>query len=288
MVHEYQFSVIIPHYNSYNLLARCLSSIPQTQNIQTIVVDDNSPDQLRLSSIISKFKNVTLKVLSNNFGAGRARNEGLRIAKGKWVIFSDADDYFSNHAFDIFHKYYNTSSDIIYFKVEGRDSTTNHLNERGIRYNTLIDNYQPDDIRTINALKYRYYVPWGKMINNDFIHKYRLQFEEIKYSNDVMFGVKAASYASNITVSNEVIYCVTVTNNSLTKTLSKQAFICRYQTAIRQAIFLKEINQSRYSVILVRYIVKSLHYGISCTINLLKYGIKARVNFFSGIGRYIR
>lgn len=84
----------------------------------------------------------------------------------KWIIFSDADDYFSDTAFDVFRKYCNSLSDIIYFKVESRNSITKELSVRGNKYNLLIDNYQPSKIQTINALKYRYYVPWGKMISN--------------------------------------------------------------------------------------------------------------------------
>lgn len=286
-MNDYQFSIIIPHYNSYDLLYRCLSSIPQTNDIQVIVIDDSSSNQHRLLNIVSKFQNVTLKVLSNNSGAGRARNEGLKIAKGKWIIFSDADDYFLNGAFDIFRRYCNSLSDIIYFKVESRDSITGALCPRGDRYNILIDNYKSNKVQTINALKYRYYVPWGKMISNAFIHEHKLQFEEVKYSNDVMFGVMSANFASNVEVSSEIVYCVTVTDNSLTKNMSKQAFICRYQAAVRQALYMKEINQSRYSVVLLRFVIKSLKYGLSCTKEILKIGMKAKVSFLAGLSRYI-
>lgn len=287
-MYEYQFSIIIPHYNSYNLLYRCLSSIPQANDIQTIVVDDCSSDQSRLLNVITNFKNVTLKILPSNSGAGRARNEGLRISMGKWIIFSDADDYFSDTAFDVFRKYCNSLSDIIYFKVESRNSITKELSVRGNKYNLLIDNYQPSKIQTINALKYRYYVPWGKMISNDFIHEHKLQFEEIRYSNDVMFGIMSADYASNVEVSKETVYCVTVTSNSLTKNTSKDAFLCRYLAAVRQAIYMKKINQSRYGVVLMRFVIKSLKYGLSCTKEILQIGINAKVSFLSGLGRYIK
>ncbi|HCE47407.1 MAG TPA: glycosyltransferase family 2 protein, partial [Prevotellaceae bacterium] len=72
------YSVIIPHYNSPDVLTRCLASIPDCENIQVIVIDDNS------SPIIVDFDHfpgcertfITLLFNKNNKGAGHARNLG--------------------------------------------------------------------------------------------------------------------------------------------------------------------------------------------------------------------
>ena len=89
---EINYSIIIPHYNSPDLLMRCLMSIPVKENIQVIVIDDCSPNSddylVRYSELQEYYKT------PRGGSAGRARNIGLDYVKGKWVICVDADDLF--------------------------------------------------------------------------------------------------------------------------------------------------------------------------------------------------
>lgn len=119
------FSVIIPHYRSFDMLRGCLESIPNDNCIQTIVVDDNSPDKYEYwNDLIADFPNVAFISLSENRGAGAARNEALRLAKGKWVLFMDSDDYFIPNAFEAFWEFCNVDADVIYFKATSIDLTS--------------------------------------------------------------------------------------------------------------------------------------------------------------------
>ena len=108
------YTIIIPHYNTPKLLYRCLDSIPNREDIQIIVVDDNSDNDKRPQ--ISK-PNLEIVYLSKeeSKGAGRARNIGLTKAAGEWLIFADADDFYLNGALDLCDKYLKTKYDIIYF-----------------------------------------------------------------------------------------------------------------------------------------------------------------------------
>ena len=88
------YSVIIPHHNIPALLQRCLDSIPERDDIQIIVVDDNS-DSNKVD--FKKFpgigrRNVEIYYTKEGKGAGFARNVGLKYAKGRYLIFADADD----------------------------------------------------------------------------------------------------------------------------------------------------------------------------------------------------
>ena len=89
----YKFSIIIPIYNEEKYIKRCLESIfNQTINkekYEVIVIDDGSTDK---SIEIIKQYNVKL-LISNRLGAGGARNKGLDIASGKYIILLDGDDY---------------------------------------------------------------------------------------------------------------------------------------------------------------------------------------------------
>lgn len=89
----YKFSIIIPNYNKEKYIRRCLNSIVtqsiNKQNYEVIVIDDGSTD-----GSIDIIKEYDVKLLnSNRLGAGGTRNKGIDIAKGKYIILLDSDDY---------------------------------------------------------------------------------------------------------------------------------------------------------------------------------------------------
>lgn len=90
-------SVIIPVYNGEKYIEKCISSLLcQTfSNIEIIVVNDGSTD--RTSSIAHNMQNQDDRIVvidKENEGVSIARNTALAIAKGEWIAFSDADDYY--------------------------------------------------------------------------------------------------------------------------------------------------------------------------------------------------
>ena len=89
-------SVIIPLYNAERYIEQCIHSILQQtwQNMEVIIVDDGSKDNSLI--IAQKFESEKVKVLSQtNAGASAARNYGLKLAKGNYIQFMDADDLLS-------------------------------------------------------------------------------------------------------------------------------------------------------------------------------------------------
>lgn len=101
MNNKIQYSIIIPHYKSIDSLAKCIHSIPDREDIQVIIVDDNSGIEKSVfeSSCLKNRQNVLVIYEQQNNGAGHARNVGLREAKGNWILFADADDYFQKMHF---------------------------------------------------------------------------------------------------------------------------------------------------------------------------------------------
>ncbi len=89
-------SIIVPIYNVEKYLNKCIESIVnQTyENIEIILIDDGSNDN---SGIIcdeyAKKDNRIIVVHKENGGVSSARNKGLKIAKGEWISFVDADDW---------------------------------------------------------------------------------------------------------------------------------------------------------------------------------------------------
>lgn len=93
------FSIIIPVYNAKRFLHKCLESILQQTcyDWECVCIDDGSTDgsDSELEHFASLDRRIRV-VRQNNQGVSSARNNGLRVAVGEWVVFCDADDYLPN------------------------------------------------------------------------------------------------------------------------------------------------------------------------------------------------
>ena len=89
-------SVIMPNFNSNKFIGDAISSVINQvfKSLELIIIDDNSTDNSL--KIIKKFQNqderIKLIKLNSNKGPGFARNEGLKVALGKYITFLDSDD----------------------------------------------------------------------------------------------------------------------------------------------------------------------------------------------------
>lgn len=212
-----KYSIIIPHFNIPKLLRRCLDSIPSRDDIQVIVVDDCSSsevvDELK-NQLAPQYGRVEFFYQEENRGGGRCRNVGLKYAEGEWLLFADADDFFTDHLSELLDESYDDKNDIIYFPVDCvlSDNPNVRSNERQI--NSLrIEKYceSGDD----KLLRYLYSEPWGKLIKKSLVDQYQIQFSETKVCNDYYFSAITGFHASNIKAVNVPLYVVTVRKNSV-------------------------------------------------------------------------
>ena len=92
-----QVSIILPVYNVEPYLRQCLDSIiNQTfKDFELIVVNDCSPDNSLqiVKEYQQKDSRIVLLNLPKNKGISNARNEGMKIAKAKYIVFIDSDDW---------------------------------------------------------------------------------------------------------------------------------------------------------------------------------------------------
>ena len=118
------YSIIIPHKNIPKLLQRCLDSIPRREDVQIIIVDDNSDPDIVNFEQFPGLNDPFIEVVftKDGKGAGYARNVGLTKAAGKWLLFADADDFFNYCINDILDEYVDSDADIIYFINNSVDS----------------------------------------------------------------------------------------------------------------------------------------------------------------------
>lgn len=95
-----KFSIIVPAHNEQEVIAKALSSIRQQtfKDYELIVVCDSCTDNTKVIAESYEAKVVEVNVHSS----GAARNAGLDVAQGDWILFCDADDwYLHEYAFEI-------------------------------------------------------------------------------------------------------------------------------------------------------------------------------------------
>ena len=101
-------SIIIVNYNTKNLIKNCIDSIyEKTKDIKfEIIVSDNGSVDGSIEMIKSAFPNVILIENNANLGFGAANNRGLKIAKGKYILYLNSDTVLLNNAVKYFIDYW--------------------------------------------------------------------------------------------------------------------------------------------------------------------------------------
>ncbi|MBR4624935.1 MAG: glycosyltransferase family 2 protein [Alphaproteobacteria bacterium] len=238
------YTIIIPHKNIPKLLNRCLKSIPCRDDLEIIIVDDNSsPDIVDFNNFPGQSRQNTKIIFNKNpKGAGYARNLALPYVRGKWVIFADADDFFNPIFNDKLDLYKDSAYDFIIFSANSVDSDTYENVSRVKFLTTAFDKYEEDKKKGEILLKYYCGVPWAKFIKNDLIDKNNILFDEVPMHNDMHFAYLVSYHSTKFQVDRTAIYCVTDRKSSVSKNISQEALLARIYVIGAMNKFYKEHN----------------------------------------------
>ena len=238
---KYNYTIIIPHKNVPSLLKRCLDSIPEREDLQILIVDDSS------SSAIVDFDNfpgkerrdVNIIYTKEGRGAGYARNVGLLQADSKWVLFADADDYYTDELNIFLNEYVLNEDEVVFFHNKCVDS-----NNISIEYNRdlMVHDLLEECNYNLDTLRYKAHAPWTKMVKLDFIRKHGITYQEVIAANDVWFNVLCGYYAKRISISNRIVYARTIREGSLFYSMKKENLLSRIKVGYKVNRFLREKN----------------------------------------------
>lgn len=245
---DINYSIIIPHKNIPHLLQRCLDSIPRREDVQIIVVDDNS-DSSEVNfddfpGLNDPFVEVVFgKNEDGRKGAGYARNLGLEKAKGKWLVFADADDFFMPCFNESLNKYVNDENDIIYFYVTSIDDDTSLPSTRHLYIVEFLEKIKETNEWDLTCFLHN---PVGKFIKRKIVCDSDILYSEVQWGNDIFFGIKTMAAATSKKIADETIYCIISREASLTKQISSKTLLIRFMELHRAYILLENLNQKHY------------------------------------------
>lgn len=221
------YSIIIPHHDIPELLAKCLASIPRRDDVEVIVVDDNSsPDIVDFNSFPGSKREDVRLIFSKKEGrwAGGARNVGLAQARGKWVTFVDADDYFNPCVGAMMDKHKDDDADIVFFRACSLDSELYEANVRTAGRTRHIDQYFDEYLRGDKSLgeghlRYTFGEPWAKFYRRSLLVEHSIVFKIAPINEDTLFAYRAGHAAQKIAADPHCLVCVTSRPSSLSQSV---------------------------------------------------------------------
>ena len=268
-----KISIIVPVYRVEHELDRCVQSLlRQTYgNIEIILVDDGSPDSCpEMCDEFARQDNRVRVIHKRNGGLSDARNGGLKVASGEYILYVDSDDYIDFDSCERLMKARNDENvDIIVGnavmeKKEGNELINHSAISEGLTYTSKEFVEQ-----AINANQW--YAPaWLNMYRNEFLLENNLYFERGIYFEDVQMLPRVFLAADTIRCMKGTFYHYIVRDNSIMTSGKKDAARIRDSLSIYEQwfSFFKKIDDTVLQKYLYGVLIK--YYISNCKVRGIK------------------
>ena len=212
------YSFIIPYHNGNNYLKRLLDSIPLRDDIEVIIVDDNSDADKHAYTDRTDVHIIRIGKEESK-GAGRARNYGIVSAKGKWLLFADCDDKYEVNFIEKLDKFIDSDSDIIYFGVFLMFNPKTKTYKKNTKYEYYLKKFvrNKNSMFWMKSVKHSLQVPWNFMIRREYVININAKFAETPTCNDAYFHHFTAMNTQKVDAIIDRIYYWIDNPGSLTK-----------------------------------------------------------------------
>lgn len=259
MNNKVKVSIIVPVYKvRLCYLDQCLESLlHQTlQDIEIILVDDGAPEEC--SRACDRYAEIDkrVKVIHGpNEGVSSARNKGIRMAVGEWILFVDSDDWITSNLCSDFVRFADDEDiDIIMGRSINYFSDDNQkISFYGKKENIKIKSNEKDDfIKAIFYDNHKIYsyvdTAGGKLYRLQFLKENSLCFdEEIPIGEDGLFNFEAYLVAKQIMFVNEAYYYYRYNMNSVSNTYQENLILYYEKLFQNYKDTMKEMKTTEYN-----------------------------------------
>ncbi|MCL2525477.1 MAG: glycosyltransferase [Coriobacteriia bacterium] len=272
----FDVSVIIPVFNSAKYLEQTLDSVigQSFQNFEVICVDDGSTDDSVqiLAEYSSKYSRLSY-VTQKNQTAGPARNRGMDMARGRYLLFLDADDFIADTTIEeVFSKACATNADVTIFDGKIFDQASREISEPTHYLNQkFLPELDVFDYRDVHNGLFRITnpAPWNKLFKSSFVRSKGLRFQSLPNCEDISFTYSALALAGKITTLDRRLITYRANNDeSLTG-----GMVGKKTSAIDAISRLREILEKSGRLLPLRYdvlsmLVHQMNYYLSSSISI--------------------
>ncbi|MBD3878132.1 MAG: glycosyltransferase [Quinella sp. 1Q5] len=240
-------SVVVPMYNAEEFIAECLESllIQTFQDFEVIVVDDCSTDNSRaiVESYMSKFNGrLTLTKMEKNSGGGGnvPRNIGIKLARGEYIQFLDADDMLLGNALETFYSaatFYD--ADIVYtsscYVLKAPDDAFLYKDGTSRKMPNIQTNLTIDDPNTnlsrllLEPGEGNFRNCWTKFIRREFLLENKIFFPNLSNAGDFIGVINIYCYARRfLRIATPLYLHRQYNNSSILRTVREPREQCLY------------------------------------------------------------
>lgn len=255
-----EFSVIIPIYNTEQYLEACLRSVlNQTErSLEVIAIDDGSTDGSRAICDRLAGEDGRLLVVSQpNSGQGVARNRGLDLASGRFVLFVDSDDLIEPDLCSSVLDLIDDDTDFLGFGVDFVDHS-------GRRRSPVppysVSQLEGAEIFAAALLDHNVLTaPWSKVYRRATIEANAVRFPPIRAWEDSYFSREIARVSRVARFDNIPRYHALIRSGSTSRSIDAQKFVDALALfEIEKQAFARELENPQTALLFDAHIVKFL------------------------------
>lgn len=289
-------SIIIPTYNVEDYIDECLVSLfNQTfKNFEIIIVDDSSTD--RTVDILKEYQKIDYRIRiidkPHKSGSGGARNYGMKYAKGKYVLFLDADDYLDLNTLE--RLYYHSEKhevDLVMFKLINYDEKEKVFFKSDYFTITSLKEFN-NSIFNIDDVEDRLFLisvtPVNKLHSRIFLESLDVKFPENYIHQDNPFFYEIFCNAEKVYLDDEYFYNRRLTDSSISTKLDDTQIGTIEIVEYMLNVFLKYDLYEKYKHRLLNLLVYKVRNRRKQVGEEFKeeYFVKARRKFFKFMEEY--
>lgn len=245
-------SIIIPVYNSEMFIKKCIDSVLEQSfnEYEIILINDGSKDGSKqiLDEYKERYPEKIVVIHQENMGVSKTRNNAIKMAKGRYIMFIDNDDYIDKDYVEVFVK-----------EIEEQD------------FDVVLGGYRRpnENGKIIKELKlpqeewakFMIFAPWAKIYKREYLIKNNIEFLPVNIGEDVYFNLQAMLISKRIKIIDYIGYNWYFNTGSVSNTTQKNIKnlqVYELLNSCYEVLKEKNILEENYEIVemyFIRYIV---------------------------------